>query len=192
MRELLRLQITSLLLCSVLFGASGKAPVSEYSVKAAFLYNFARFTEWPETAFLEPESPIRLCVVGEDPFGEELDFIDNKRIHGRHLEVIRVRRVEDIEKCHILFVTASMGKHVARILGLIANWSVLTVGDHEEFAQAGGVISFSNRGNHIGFDINPTAARSAGLALSSRLLSLARIVGLDPEAESGESYSNGT
>ncbi len=155
----------------------------EYLVKAAFLYNFAKFVEWPEAAFSDPRSPIKLCILGEDPFGVALETIRGKAVRGRKLEIKKITRIEDLEKCHILFISSSERDQLPQVLDLEKMPNVLTVGDMESFAGEGGVVNLVKVGNKIKFEINMEAAWKAGLKISSKLLKLAKIVGSKPERE---------
>jgi len=152
-----------------------KAP--EYRIKAAFLYNFTLYTEWPASAFNQPDSPIVVAVVGEDPFGKELDAaVRGKTVRGRTIEVRRFGRAGDVEACHLLFLTDSLAKDLPQILGKVSDGGPLTVGETEDFTRAGGVIRFFVEENKVRFEVNTDAAARARLKLSSKLLQLARIV----------------
>jgi hypothetical protein len=150
---------------------------SEYAVKAAFLYNFAKFVEWPAAAFRGPRDPMTLCVLGEDPFGGELDqTVDGKTALGRPIVVRRFAQPAGLEECRILFVSSSEGPRFARVLAAVGGRAMLTVGEEEAFARAGGIISFVVRQNRVRFQIDRAAAARAGLILSSRLLEVAEAV----------------
>ncbi len=166
-----------LLLLGLLFPAALPAQVSrEYDVKAAFLYNFITFTDWPAEAFSSPESPYVIGVVGDDPFGRALDEIVNgERIKGRPLVVRRVGQVGEARRCHVLFVSASEARRVGDILRRLHGEPVLTVSDVPGFAQAGGAINFTT-GDRVGLIINPSVLRSAKLVVSSKLLRLAQLI----------------
>jgi hypothetical protein len=155
--------------------ASGQAS-REYDVKAAFLYNFITFTEWPADAFSEPVSPYVIGVLGEDPFGSALDEIVNgEQIKARPLVVRRFKRIEDMHRCHILFICASEARHLPEILRRLNGQPVLTVADLPGFAEAGGNIGFISDGR-VKLVINPAAIRSSNLAVSSKLLRLAQLI----------------
>lgn len=163
--------------------------VAEYSIKAVFLYNFARFTEWPDSAFPAPDSPLSVCILGQDPFADELDQIKGRTVHGRKLLLKRQRKTAGVKQCHVLFVSGSEEKRLSEILDQVEGWPVLTVGDMEGFAEAGGAINFTKIGNRIRFEINPTAAKASGITLSSKLLSLAHLVGDEAQTtQLGEGY----
>jgi hypothetical protein len=172
------LALAALLLAGVPAAAAERPLVtSEYAVKAAFLYNFAKFVEWPAGAFRGPRDPMTLCVLGEDPFGGELDkTVDGKAVLGRQIVVRRFAKPAGLEECRILFVSASEGPRFAQVLAAMAGRAVLTVGEDEVFARRGGIISFVIRQNRVRFQIDRAAAVRAGLVLSSRLLEVAETV----------------
>jgi hypothetical protein len=148
----------------------------EYLIKAAFLYNFIKFVDWPSESFKNDAAPINLCVLGDDPFGEALDTIRNKRVKGRRLVIKRVQRVEQIEGVHLLFISASEKRRVKQILRSLTDAPVLTVSEMEGFGQQGGIINFITVDNKIQFEINSDEAQQHKLKISSQLLKLARIV----------------
>jgi len=148
----------------------------EYLIKAAFLYNFIKFVDWPSESFKNGAAPINLCVLGDDPFGEALDTLRNKRVKGRRLVIKRVRRVEQIEGAHLLFISTSEKGRVKEILKSLADAPVLTISEMEGFGQNGGIINFITIDNKIQFEINSEKAQQHKLKISSQLLKLARIV----------------
>ncbi|MBZ5700626.1 MAG: YfiR family protein [Acidobacteriia bacterium] len=149
----------------------------EYEVKAAFLYNFAKFVEWPAEAFSNPSAPIRLCVLGEDPFGRVLDqTVQDKSVNGRTLLILRSQQVRELRACHILFIGASEQNRLPEIFTALRGSSALSVGDTEQFVQSGGAIQFTLQDSRVRFTINLAAAERARLKISSKLLSLARVV----------------
>lgn len=148
----------------------------EYLIKAAFLYNFAKFVEWPAESFKDDLSPLNLYVLGEDPFGATLDSIKDKTIRGRKLAIKRCNKIEEVEGCHILFVSASEKGNLRHILNALRNSNVLTVSEIEGFARLGGIINFIITKKRIHFEINPDEAQRSKLKISSQLLKLAHIV----------------
>jgi hypothetical protein len=151
--------------------------VSEYQIKAAFLYNFAKFVEWPAASFKDSNSPIAICVVGQNPFGAILEeTVNGKKLEGRHFVVRNITADQLAGGCHILFVSSSERKHSRAILESIKTPGVLTVGEVDGFAMDGGVINFKLDGGKLRFEINPEAAAKEGLQIRSNLLSLAQIV----------------
>jgi hypothetical protein len=145
--------------------------VLEYRVKAAFLYNFAKFIEWPA----QDTGPIVLGVLGRDPFGAILDqTVEQKSINGRPLVIRRFANVPQAKECHIVFVGTSEKARFAEILPRLASFGILTVGEHHGFLQAGGMINFVVQDNNVHFEINPEAVRRPGIHISSNLLKLSR------------------
>ena len=148
----------------------------EYLVKAACVYNFAKFVEWPSEAFPDHQGPIVLSILGKDPFGASLESIRGKPVMSRKLEIRRVDRIEDLQRCHILFISESEKENLSQIFVKVSDWPVLTVSDMEGFAQRGGIINFITVEKKIRFEINVDAAERSGPRISSKLLRLAKIV----------------
>lgn len=174
------LQRSLLALCALaiglLPGARAAAP-NEYEIKALFLYHFAGFVTWPPTAFENDQSPIVIGVVGEDPFGPYLDkAVAGETAQGRPLSVVRFARPEDVGFCHILFIARSADAQVGDLVARLRRQPVLTVGETENFARRGGVIRFLTNNNRTRFRINITAAKDAGLVISSKLLRAADVI----------------
>lgn len=169
--------LIALTLLFLLPGCIGAQEANEYEVKAAFLYNFARFVEWPNNVSLDPNGPLVIAILGRDPFGGEIDrAIEGKTVNGRRLVIKRFSSLEAYEQCHILFVSSSERTNLPRILAAVRTSSVLTVSETDRFAQIGGIINFITIENRIRFEINQAAAARVGLKISSKLLSLGRVV----------------
>ncbi len=152
-------------------------PSSEYELKAAFLFNFAKFVDWPPSTFAGPDAPFLVCVLGTDPFGGALDNALRGKVIAEHSAgVARVKRVSDISGCQILFVAASESHLLPEVLAKIRGQYVLVIGETDDFASSGGAIQFTLEENRVRFFINPDAADRAGLRISSKLLALAKIV----------------
>jgi hypothetical protein len=153
---------------------------SEYLIKAGFIYNFAKFVEWPATAFAQPDSPIVIGILGTDPFGNLIDrIVENKKIGARGFVVKRLKwgaDLKELRECKILFVGDSGKAHVDELVQIVKTLPILTVGETPGFAERGGVIRFVLEDNRVRFEINVEAARQADLTISSRLLTLARII----------------
>jgi hypothetical protein len=161
-------------LLAIVAGRAQESPPTEQQLKAAFLLNFAKFVEWPPTAFGEATSPIVLGILGENPFGDVLEqTIRGKTINNRPLVVKPFRSSAETTNCHILFISASEKPRLPEILAGLRGASVLTVAEMDRFTETGGMINFIRQGNKIRFQINEVAAKSAGLKISSKLLSLA-------------------
>ncbi|HLI34186.1 MAG TPA: YfiR family protein [Terriglobia bacterium] len=143
-------------------------------MKAAFLYNFTKFIEWPATSFSGPSDPFTLCVYGTNPFGDSLEsLVKGKTIDGREFAVRDVASPSQARGCQVLFISRAERGHVADILASARRTGLLTVGETKGFVDEGGDINFVLESNHVRFEINARAAQKAGLKISSRLLSLA-------------------
>jgi hypothetical protein len=150
---------------------------SEYQVKAAFLYHFSQFVDWPEGTFKETNSPLVYCTLGEDPFHGALDAsLSGKTIGAHALQVQHFKQTQEIRGCQILFIGESEQKRVPSLLTRLQGNPILTVGETEHFVQEGGMIGFLLEENKIRFEVNLEAAERAKLKLSSRLLALAKRV----------------
>ena len=171
----------ALLLPAALVRAQTEPPPAssptEYEVKAAFLYNFARFVEWPAEARHDPGTPFVIAVLGHDPFGAVLDeTVAGKTVGGRPIEVRRVARADEARDAQIVFVAPSERANMVAILKALGRPGILTVGDTDGFASQGGAINFTLQSRRVRFEINPTAAEQARLKMSSQLLKLATLV----------------
>lgn len=148
----------------------------EYGIKAAFIYNFAKFVKWPETAGL-PQDKLTLCVAGDDPFGAILDrLVEKSSSTGKQLVVKREPLPGEMALCQILFVSRSEKNRLREILDRTQYLPILVVGDSPDFARMGAGINFFIAENKVRFQINKTAAERAGLRISSELLNLGTIV----------------
>ena len=153
-------------------GPSGAATAAEYQVKAAFLFNFAKFVEWPANAFADSNTPLVIGVLGQDPFGSYLnDTVQGESINNRRLVVQRFRLVGDIKRCHVLFISRSESDHLDQIVANLKYRGILTVTDAEG-TNSGVIIRFVNEGSRIRFRIDSGAARVANITISSKLLRL--------------------
>lgn len=158
--------------CQRIEAAQTDAP-TEPEVKAAMIYNFAQFIEWPEN---EPKAPssFAICVFGEDPIEPILEStVRGEVFQNRAVQVRRAASPVDAKACDIVFVTQSEKKRVPEFLEAVRGTRALTIGDTEDFVALGGMIAFKKQGNRVRFQINPDAATRAGLKISSKLLRLA-------------------
>jgi hypothetical protein len=165
-------------------GAVPAAVSKEYQVKAAFLFRFAQFVEWPESAFADERSPICIGVLGDDPFGSSLEeMVSGESVGRRSFVVRRFREPEEIGACHLLFVGRSEERRLPEVFAHLRSAGVLSVSDIEDFAQLGGVIRFYLDGSRVRFEINSEEAAREGLRISAQLLDLGRIVTAHRTAE---------
>jgi hypothetical protein len=161
---------TAFLAAQLASPASGECSL-EYRVKAAFLFNFLKFVEWPPGA---SGAPWVIGLLGPDPFGDLLEeTVRGKTLSGRSIEVRRFARPGDVKDCQILFMSRAESDRMAR-QPIPAPQGVLTVGESPGFLQSGGAVNFYLEDNRVHFEIKPSVARAAGLRVSSQLLKLGR------------------
>jgi hypothetical protein len=166
-----------LIVLAMLLPSASAQSASEYQVKAAFLFNFAKFVEWPADAFPTPDAPLQICVLGQDPFARDFEqVIEDKAVNGHRLEVAHPDGVPQAKACQILFIPSSEKQKVREILQSLAGVSVLTVGDTPGFAKMGGIINFVLDESRVRFEINVKAGERAHLKLSARLLTVAKLI----------------
>ena len=156
-------------------GARAQDPQrAEYHIKAAFLFNFARFVEWPPAAFADAGSPIVIGILGENPFQDELEqTIRDKTLNNRPLVIKQFASLSESTNCQILFISTSEKKRLPEIFEAVRAASVLTVGETDRFIETGGMVNLVHEGSKIRFQINEPVAKNAGLKISSKMLSLA-------------------
>lgn len=155
--------------------AAALASPTEYDVKAAFLFNFAKFVTWPPDAFAGPNAPLVIGVLGENPFGNELARLAaDLRIQGRPLRVKEATNAVQLRGCHVIFISDSERERLPQIVEALrqARSPTLTVGEADLFLRAGGMIRFMVEQHKVRFEIDPENAAAAGLVISSKLLSL--------------------
>jgi len=151
--------------------------VDEYELKAAFLYNFAKFVQWPEGSAAAGNPDIRVCVLGSPERAEiVVAVMEGKEVEGRALNVQRLTSLEEVRGCNILFVARDAGASPGAVAGAVGSDGTLTVGETPGFARRGGIVNFVKEGNKVRFEINQAAARRADLSISSKLLRLAKLV----------------
>jgi hypothetical protein len=162
-----------------MFQAKAFAQSAEASqVKAAYLYNFAKFVEWPSQAFRSPDDPAIICVIGDDRTSVVLQqAVSGKKANGRRVEARSPRTPQELRSCHVLFVGYSEKGRISEVLRGLQDTNVLTVGQTHEFIPLGGMINLVQRDSRIELEIDPDAAIAVGLKISSRLLVVSHIVG---------------
>ena len=180
-------------LCRILFGICACAallcaawmsparaqanPSVEYQVKAAFLLNFAKFIDWPASAFRDEKAPITVCVFGHDPFGNALDdMMRGKNINNRELLARRINELPELKSCQLVFVSEKEERRLPEILNSEKSASALVVGEGEDFAESGGSVQLFLENNRMRFAVNVDAVQRSRLTVSSKLLALAKIV----------------
>ncbi len=173
-----RLTVCCFLVCALTLSCGLVLPVQsatapEYQVKAVFLFNFAHFVEWPASAFPQGQTPLVIGVLGQDPFGSYLDeTVRGEKVNNRALTIRRYRRVEEIQTCHVLFISRSEADHMDQILASLKYRKILTVADVDSVGGSPVMIRFVTQQNKIRLRINSEAARAANLTISSKLLRL--------------------
>jgi hypothetical protein len=173
-KRLTRLKVAIVLGAACISALRGQ--VGEYQVKAFFLYNFARYVEWPSQSFKAPNDPIVICILGQNPFGSALDqAIAGKMVAGRPFAVRQLSNFPPGGNCHVLFVNSSEGKRFRGMAERLKGGGVLSVGESQGFTADGGVINFKLEDGKVRFEIDVDAAGREHLRISSKLLSLAQI-----------------
>lgn len=143
--------------------------LEEYQVKAAFIYNFIAFTQWP----YEINQSLNFCIYGEDYFGRDIDHLTVKQINNQAIRVLRLSQLEEIKVCQVLFISKSAISNLPSILAFIQDQSILTIADAPDGAIKGVMINMIMAQNRIIFEVNLQSTRNAKLDLSSKLLQLA-------------------
>lgn len=180
----LRQVATKLLVCITLWLATAVVTVAiakdhvgkERLLKAVFIYNFAKFTRWPNNAWGEEDAPLTLCTTGHDKLVGALKRLKGKTIKGRPLIIQRLKNEQVPESCNMLYVATSKQRRYSNIINSIRDKPVLTISKLPRFAHSGGIIELYRRNNRIRFSINQSVAHEAGLSFSSRLLRSAILI----------------
>ena len=160
-----------------LITVKGKAQYSEYEVKAAYIFNFAKFIEWPAN-YLPSSDTIYLCIYKNDPFGIILEkTMIGRKANGKEWKITRIKSLDDLDKCHIL-VFSEINKHeIIKLLDQLKNKPIVTIGDEQpDFCKYGGIINFTPQFSEFQFEINKEIATSLHIKISPKLLVLAKII----------------
>lgn len=150
--------------------------LDEYEVKASYIYNFAKYIDWPSSSLPQESTTLIFCIIGNSPLNQVMQSLTGKSVKNRRVSIRELAQVDELNGCNILFVNTSMKAHLNRILASAPSRSLLTVSDDKGFAAAGGIIEFIPVGDKIRFQINHKSARQSNIKISSRLLSLATAV----------------
>jgi hypothetical protein len=151
--------------------------ISEDQVKAAYLYNFAKFVEWPQETFPDATTPIHLCVLYDPSIGSELSqIVKDKHVSGRSIVVVPIQTGEQGSACQILFINSAQNAQIEHVLKVLQGASVLTVGESTGFVEQGGIVNFVIQNDQVHFQVNHRVATQNGLRMSARLLSVAKLV----------------
>jgi hypothetical protein len=151
----------------------------EYLIKAGFIYNFAKLVEWPISSFTNQGQPIAICILGNDRFAATLErVVDGKKMESHPFLIERLKSPKDSKEsaCHMFFIASEESPRADEIIELLKRTPVLTIAEMPGFARQGGIINFVIEDSKVRFEVNVDAAKQAGLNISSRLLSLAKIV----------------
>jgi hypothetical protein len=196
----------ALIIAPIALADTSSAKYKEYEVKAAFIFNFLKFTDWPEEKTAANNSQIIIGIIGEDPFGPATNVFKGKSIEEHKLLLTRFEGIEQIKKmpekeknkhldaiktCHLLFICQSEQKQLRDIIEIVRNSSVLTVADTDGFIEAGGIINLFTEENKIRFDINQVTAENTGLKIRSQLLRLAKRVVTQSSADKNTTKQEG-
>lgn len=149
---------------------------SEENIKAAYLFNFAKFVEWPDGVFSTEHDSIQICVIGDDILSETLELLEKKVVAGRTIEVRHGNEIIPGKRCNIVYIGESYQQNVENVLDTYRGKPVLTVSSIKDFAERGGMIGFVRKGNLVRFKVNRRVVSESGLSISSRLLKLALII----------------
>ena len=174
-----RLLVAAALLCAAgtLASRAPAAEAPEYKVKSVFLFYFTQFVSWPQGAFADANTPFVIGILGDDPFGANLEnAVQGEKSDGRPIQIRRFSRIEDVNLCHILYVSRSQGGELGHVLWALNKRSILTVSDIDGFSRAGGMIRFFTENNKVRLRINVDAAKAAGLVVSSKLLRPSEVI----------------
>jgi len=169
-----RILIATCCVVATTFSSAGtaQAAANEYQIKAAFLFNFAKFVVWPSQAFPDANTPLVIGVLGQDPFGSYLDdIVRGERVDNRQLVIQRYHSPGEIKNCHVLFISRSESARLNQIVSSLKYRNLLIVTDADG-GDGGVIIRFVNEGNRIRFKIDAQAAKAANLTISSKLMRL--------------------
>src|SRR5512133_180711 len=168
--------LACLLLCYPHTGWTETGQLNEHEVKTAYLYNFAKYVEWPQTALPRENTALTMCIAGKGPLNEVIETLAGKTVRNRKLVIRQLSKSEDLNECQILFINTVMKPSLTHLLTASAPRSILTISDIKGFAAAGGMIELVPVRDKIRFEINNRAAQNSGLRISSHLLRLATTV----------------
>ncbi len=158
-------------------GLQAASPIKETYVKAVLLFNFTRYTQWPDAVFADNNAPYRICVLGRGPFVDALyTAVEGETVRGREMAILVLDSLDSVPNCQVLFVNEPGDYSLPDIFAYAQDYPMLTVGDGENFILEGGMVAYFKQGNKVRFAINPQAVSKAHLKISANLLPLARII----------------
>ena len=173
MRKILILLL--LILSASLFGAS------EYKLKAAYIYNIAKFVQWPDGTFATTDAPLHIGIYGDDPFGVYIDALKGKKVGKHPLRISRIKKIEEIDRIQILYVSKSEASQMKKIREKLDKKVILSISDMDDFISRGGVMQLRTVKNRLKMVINMRRATDHRLHFSAKLLEIATLV----EVETG-------
>jgi len=168
--------LAAALFCAAPYAGADGTEQEARLLKAAFLYNFAKFTYWPDETWSASRDPLTLCTMGDDELIEVLERLAGKPIKGRTVRFRRLADTRELTQCHMLYVATSESSQVADIISALIRKPLLTVSEVSSFARSGGIIQLYREKERLRFIINRHNAREAGLRLNARLLNLAVVI----------------
>jgi len=180
------LKVSLILVIFLFLGADiALCQFEEYELKAVYLERVTRFFEWPiETGGFGADNSFVIGVLGENPFGTRLtDLYSERTIKNRNITVRYLSQLNEIEECHLLFISRSMSEELPQVLEVTANKPILTVGDTKGFAEKGVLVNFFIENDKLRFEINEQGLREAGILIDSLLLKVSKIVNPLKQAE---------
>ena len=148
----------------------------DLKVKAAYIYNFCKFVEWPDAAFKNTDNTLSICILGDDPFGNLFDPVIGEPAQGRRIVIKRSKFPEDAKDCQVVFVCSSEKDRLIPLLKSLASTNSLTISDIDGFAEHGGIVGFFKADDRVRFKINLAAAQKSGLRFSSMIIEIATLV----------------
>lgn len=156
-------------------GLCAGGEISEYKVKAGFVLNLVRFTDWPANELAKTRE-IKICTIGTDPFAAAFKSITGKLAKGKPIAISHLEQIEDLEGCNILFIGESERKHFSRILNYVKNAPILTISEVDKFTESGGMVNLLIERNKTVLEVNNASVHKADLKISSQVLKLAKKV----------------
>jgi hypothetical protein len=172
MRQFFLLVALALFLAGAPPGNAAESP-SEYQVKAAYLYNFAKFIHWPDSSFSDAKAPLIIGVLGKNPFNGELNQLISRTVRNRPIEIKHFKTVKDVFNCHLLYISPSGASELDETLKVLGTKPIITVGEDNKFARQGGVIQFVTKRGRLRFIFNLEITKANDIKVDSQLLSLA-------------------
>lgn len=148
----------------------------ENKVKTAYIYNFTKFIDWPGDTGAETSAPLKICFLGSDPLRTLLGELNNRQVRGRSIKVVRIKDVDAIPPCNVIFISRSEERKLSLILERLQGTHALTVSDISQFSHKGGMIGFVTENERVKIEVNQKSVRLAGLKVSAKLLEIARVI----------------